>query len=813
MTNRFKWETRGNALSENMIKGDRYRFTILTPRMIRMEFDPIGEFEDRATQSIFYRDFPMCEYTVKRSNGELIIETEGLCLRYVENQPFEARTLQVCLKQFPGATWKFGETAEQLKGTARTLDRTNGEIPLEDGVCSRNGYTVIDDSTRMVLTDDGWFDIRREGISDIYFLGYGHDYLDCLKDFYRLTGKPPLLPDYALGNWWSRYHAYTQREYSELIERFERENIPFSVAVVDMDWHTVKGRAPENEIKDKRYSAGWTGYTWNTELFPDYKEFLRFLKAHHLKTALNLHPAQGVGCDESMYAEMATAVGMDPASKKPVKFDCLNPAFMESYFDILHHPYEEDGVDFWWMDWQQGTDYWWVHDEDHQESPLEQMDPLWLLNHLHVLDISRDGKRPMFFSRYSGIGAHRYPVGFSGDTHITWKSLDFQPYFTANASNVGYGWWSHDIGGHMHGYRDDELSVRWLQLGVFSPINRLHSSNEVFTGKEPWNLHPYMASVAKRWLQLRHRLFPYLYTMNYRHSTELIPLVLPMYYSHPEKEAAYRYRNQYWFGSELMVNPITEKNDPCTFLGKTKVWFPEGTWIDAFNGTVYKGDREMAVYRGLEQMPVFARAGAIIPMEEYSGDNRLGRKKDMELFVFSGADNVFTLYEDGGDYDEYRDGVFAKTTIELKWGKQPAIRIGSVMGDSSILPQKRNWTIKLRGFRRPEAAELVVDGEVMPAEFEYDADTATVVFRLSEISVCSDVQIKLFGEGDLLYGNENTIEKVRDILMHAQMGYGTKMAIWNLILQKKYEKVSSVCAESGQEALLGALEEWLGSCC
>ena len=107
----------------------------------------------------------------------------------------------------------------------------------------------------------------------------------------------------------------------------------------------------------------------------------------------------------------------------------------------------------------------------------------------------------------------------------------------------------------------------------------------------------------------------------------------------------------------------------------------------------------------------------------------------------------------------------------------------------------------------------MVDGEVMPAEFEYDADTATVVFRLWEISVCSDVQIKLFGEGDLLYGNENTIEKVRDILMHAQMGYGTKMAIWNLILQEKYEKISSVCAESGQEALLGALEEWLGSCC
>jgi hypothetical protein len=135
------------------------------------------------------------------------------------------------------------------------------------------------------------------------------------------------------------------------------------------------------------------------------------------------------------------------------------------------------------------------------------------------------------------------------------------------------------------------------------------------------------------------------------------------------------------------------------------------------------------------------------------------------------------------------------------------------MGDSSILPEKRNWTIRLRGLRKPGAAEFMVDGEVMAAEFEYDADTVTVILSLPEISVCSDVRIKLLGEGDLLYGNENAIEKARDILMHAQMGYGTKMAIWNLVLQNKYEKISCVCAECGQEAVLGALEERLGSCC
>ena len=144
------------------------------------------------------------------------------------------------------------------------------------------------------------------------------------------------------------------------------------------------------------------------------------------------------------------------------------------------------------------------------------IDPLWMLNHFHFLDSARDGKRPLTFSRYAGPGSHRYPVGFSGDTLITWASLDFQPYFTATASNIGYGWWSHDIGGHMFGGKDDELATRWVQLGVFSPILRLHSSLSPFNTKEPWRFGPEARAVMTEFLRLRHRLVPYLHTMNHR---------------------------------------------------------------------------------------------------------------------------------------------------------------------------------------------------------------------------------------------------------------------------------------------------------
>lgn len=235
---RFKWETRGKALEKNTEVGANYRFTVLTPKMIRMEYAEDGVFEDRASQKFFYRDFPANDFSSVKENGVLKIETSDVLLEYTEGKRFDCENLSVALKNFPASVWHFGGNADQLKGTAQTLDLANGEIPLQDGVCSRNGYTVVDDSDSLVLTDDGWFDVRKEGKQDIYFFGYGHNYLECVKDYYRLTGAPPLLPDYALGNWWSRYYDYTQEEYCSLMERFEKENIPFSVAVVDMGWHT-----------------------------------------------------------------------------------------------------------------------------------------------------------------------------------------------------------------------------------------------------------------------------------------------------------------------------------------------------------------------------------------------------------------------------------------------------------------------------------------------------------------------------------------------------------------------------------------------
>ena len=227
-----------------------------------------------------------------------------------------------------------------------------------------------------------------------------------------------------------------------------------------------------------------------------------------------------------------------------------------------------------------------------------------MLNHYHFLDNGRGESRPLVFSRYAGLGSHRYPIGFSGDTSATWDSLDFQPYFTATSSNVGYGWWSHDIGGHFGGKKDNELFVRWIQFGVFSPINRLHSQDGEFSGKEPWRYGNNAERIVKEYLQLRHRLVPYTYTMNVISHFDDFPLIRPMYYHHPWKEEAYEVPNQYYFGTQMIVAPVTTPLKKNLRLGQVKVWLPEGRWYDFFINRAYEGGRTIDMYRSLSAYPV-----------------------------------------------------------------------------------------------------------------------------------------------------------------------------------------------------------------
>lgn len=724
------------------------RFTILTPKLIRMEYDPEGIFEDRASQVFWFRDLPVPDFSQNLIGDVLEIETESLFLTYRPNElGFTRNTFKVTQKD-TGNVWFYGmENKSNLLGTVRTLDEVYGVVPLNPGLISRNGWSLVDDSGSLVFTEDGWLETRQAqpAAKDLYFFGYGNNYTECIIDFQKLSGKVPILPRFALGNWWSRYWPYHQDELVDLMKNFRNHQVPISVCIVDMDWHIVE---TGNE------SSGWTGYTWNPEYFPEPQRFLDEIHELGLRTAFNLHPASGVYPHEARYPEMAKEMGIDPKSQQPVPFDIADKKFTSAYFEILHHPMEEAGVDFWWLDWQQGS-----------RSKMDGLDPLFWLNHLHFHDRARDNvRRPFIFSRWGGLGSQRYPIGFSGDTIVSWESLQFQPYFTATAANVAYGWWSHDIGGHMGGIEEAELYLRWVQYGVFSPIMRLHSTNNPYHERRPWGFDAETEIHASDAMRLRHALVPYLYTSAWRNYKDGILPVRPLYHLNPEDNDAYLCPNEYTFGSELIAVPFTSRKDEHTQMSRLVLWLPEGDWFNFFSGRCYEGGGWYAVYGGLADIPVFAKAGAIVPMGPDVGWDNIENPAAMTVKVFPGADNTFRLYEDDGETLEYEKGSFALTTFRQVW-KENECRffIDPVQGGYSNQPDVRLFDLQFYSLSHPERVHIKLDDKEVNVGWTYDPETQLLLIPTLQLSSTSSLEINIIAPETLLFQKDfrkNALEKM-----------------------------------------------------
>jgi hypothetical protein len=694
------------------VVGESYRFTVLTPRVVRMEYDPRGGFEDRPSQAFWYRERPVPEFDVTESDDRLAVETDDLRLEYVPDAPFGPDTLSATIHG-TNEEWVYGDGDDaNLGGTVRTLDRVEGATALSDGLLSRAGWTVVDDTDSLVFGEDGWVEPRdaADGYEDLHLLGYGHDYLACLSDLTALAGDVPMVPRWALGNWWSRYEAYSESDLRELLERFRAEGLPLSVCVVDMDWH----------VTDTEYHSGWTGWTWNRDLFEDPPEFLDWLHDLGLRTTLNLHPAEGVHPHEEPYEAIAEHVGIDPETEKPIEFDASDTRFLEGYFEHVIHPLESDGVDFWWVDWQQWDD-----------SPaLPGLDPLWALNHLHALDRARDGRRPFLLSRWGGLGGHRSPVGFSGDAYVSWGSLAFQPYLTATGGNVGCGWWSHDIGGHFGGTGTPdgfgELYARWTQFGALSPMNRIHTSKVEYIDKRPWTYPPTVSEALGDALRFRHALVPYLYTLARRYHDEGVPPARPLYYHHPEAGLAYHSPQEYYLGRELLAAPHTRPRDDETNLSRGTVWLPGGDWFDFHSGERYDAGIH-ARYGDLSDVPLYARAGAVVPLDDDPSFGDVEAPETLRVVAFAGADGAFDLYEDDGVSGAYREGAYATTAFTQRWeGDRLEFTVEAAEGDTTHVPEARDLELCFRGLR--EGATVDVGWTV--TDHDYREETGDVVVDL-----------------------------------------------------------------------------------
>ncbi|MFP4551798.1 MAG: TIM-barrel domain-containing protein [Spirochaetales bacterium] len=704
MPNHLVPEGQPMAHAEAIVRSGPVRVTVLTPQLLRIEYSPDAVFEDRPSYAFWNRALLVPEFDAVERNGVLTIETKAVRLEYSGGGvAFTGRSLRADVLA-TGETWHLGdrEWDHNLGGTIRTLDNINGRTGLGLGLMSRKGWSVIDDSGSVVFDKTGWFARRRdpsdslllEQSRDLYLFAYGHEYAKCLADFYRVSGLPPTLPKYAHGVWWSRYWPYTDQELIELIEQFREARIPLTVSIADMDWHITK-----NE-----YTNGWTGFTWNKEYFPDPERFLRSMHERGVRVGLNLHPADGVYPHEAMYDQMVRAMGdghddgrggATPAwtgdeRAAPVPFEPENARFMEAYLRLLHRPLEKQGIDLWWIDWQQGD-----------TCGLPGLDPLAALNHAHFLDLRREGGDGVVLSRYGGLGSHRYPVGFSGDSIATWESLAFQPELTATAANVGYGCWSHDIGGHMAGTGDPELYVRWVQFGALSPVLRVHSSRNPYNVRLPWEFDGEVGAALTEAFRLRGRLIPYIHTALTRHAEGGLPLCTPMYYHYPDCDEAYEHSAQYMFGGDLLAAPFVDPTVPAIGLSRRVIWIPPGRWYHFFTGECFEGPRRIALYGTIREIPLFAREGALIPMHDVDTSPTDPHPGSFSLLVFPTSPSRAELREE--------DGVIM--LFEQRNGANELDLEVSIEADRDALAKmnSRSLSIVLRGYAAPHGVYLSDD--------------------------------------------------------------------------------------------------------
>jgi alpha-glucosidase len=751
------------------------RFTVLTPQLIRMEWAADGKFEDHASFVFLNRRLPVPKFEKlidaagpePNPSSTLTIKTSALTLTYTPSADsrFTPKNLKIELTvDGKPVEWRPGQAdTGNLQGTTRTLDGALGsktQEPIEPGLVSRSGWALVDDSTRP-LFDSADFSFKNGEKSpwpwaierpagerqDWYFFGYGHDYHKALGDYVRVAGRIPLPPRFAFGAWWSRYWDYSDQELDELVRGFHENDVPLDVLVIDMGWHISNEQLKAaGEVDQSGEGLGWGGYTWDKLLFPDPHDFLARMHNDGLKATLNLHPASGIQPWEQAYPAMATAMGIDPSTRKYVPFDITDKKFAINYMNLVLRPLEKQGIDFWWLDWQQEP-----------TTKMPGVTPTWWLNYVHFTDQQREGKRPLLFHRWGGLGNHRYQIGFSGDTVSVWDSLAFQPWFTATAANVGYAYWSHDIGGHMPGAVDPELFTRWVQFGAFSPILRTHTTKNPESERRIWAYPEPYSSVLRSTFQLRYALEPYLYTEARRTYDTGVAFFRPLYYDWPEEPAAYESKGEYLFGDQMLAAPITAPADKVSGLATEKVWLPAGEWIEWPTGKHFTGPAAVERSFSIEQMPVYLRAGAIVPMQPPM--RHTGEKPVDPLIVnvwplTQGTTSSYSVYEDSGVAVEYQHGVFARTPIKAaQTGDVLRVEIGRVEGSYPGMSERRGYELRLPADWPP--ASVKVNGVILKQAhgnekgWSYEGNTLTTVIPVPASSVAAKVTVEVRRAGGL----------------------------------------------------------------
>ena len=693
-----------------VFKGNYYRITVLSERLIRLEYSPDGKFVDQKTELAINRDFPVVEFNIQQDSQFLQITTSYFQLVYKKEAPFTAakyapdRNLRVSLVN-TDKFWYMGQPeARNFGGSAVSLDANGVNTKLSKGLYSTDGFATIDDSNSLIYNEEGLLVKPDNKRIDIYLFMYRRDFGLCLKDYFKLTGKPALIPRYALGIWWNREKIYSDNDVKKIVQTFNRYRIPLSVILLSDFWH----------IKDyKNLDRYKTGYTFDQKLFPDPFDFTNYLHERGVRIGLQMDPYEGIYPHEFMYNEIRNELNMELDKTGVIPFNVFDKNILRVYFEKLINPLVQNGVDFFWIDYKQ------------------DLTTLRALNYYHNSELFiKSSNRPLTMSRNTTVAAHRYPVHYSGETIVSWDTLNYLPSFNSSASNIGLSWWSHDVGGFKEGIEDSELYMRYVQFSCYSPIFRFAAKRGPYYKREPWLWDVKTFNIVKDYCSLRQRLIPYIYTEGYKYSQTGLPLIQPLYYSYPEIYDEPVYKNEYFFGSELFVAPITKKHDEVMNRVVQRIYIPKGMWYDFKTGKKFPGNKRYIAFYKDEDYPVFAKAGSIIPLSIFDENINVSNiPNKMEIHIFPGESNTYDLYEDDGVTKLYEKGYYTVTSFDYNYMQNNyTLIIRPKEGKNGILPATRDYKIRFRNTREADDVVIYIDQSVADLDYTtYQEDTDFIV--------------------------------------------------------------------------------------
>jgi len=712
----FKISSKDLKVNENVVvMGEKFRIQVLSERLIRMEYSDVGKYVDSATANVIKRNFPEPKFNLKEDESFIYVETKYIFLKYQKNAKFSDRTLSGTIRYSKKEWFYTQKEVRNYGGTTISLDNVLKMPNLNKGLFNPEYIFVFDDSDTILL-DEGSNIYARDGQSkDIYIFAYNNDFNEVLKDYFTLTGYPSFIPRYALGNWWSRDIPYTDEHVVPLMNKFRLNNIPISVFLFDNEW----------SYKDPNLSRT-SGFTFNPKLFKNPEKTIEDLHNMNIKVGVKINPKDGLFPYEKNFELAKQYIQLN--KKGYIDFQPTDARFMDLYLKMFIHPLEALGIDLFWNDY----------------NILENRNALFILNDYMKKDIERNGKRGIILGRNANFAPHRYPVLYSGKNIISFEVLKLLPLFNITASNIGVSIWSHDIGGSVGGIEDNELYIRSVEFGVFSPFLRFNTEYGTYYKREPWRWDIVTNNIVSYYLRLRSQLIPYIYTEFYHYHKEGVPIIRPLYYDQPFVYDDPMYINEYYFGSSMLISPIIKEKDPLIDRTIQRFYIPDGIWYDFKTGKKFVGNKKYVSFYNIEDYPVFVKAGGIIPTSGINDFMSADAPKELEIHVFPGISNSYNLYEDDGISNNYQHGDYTITNIDYNYlNNNYTLIIRVVEGKSNLLFDRRNFKIRFRNTKFAENIKVYADDQEI-SYFPYLMDNDFVI-EVKDVSTSSQLTINCAG--------------------------------------------------------------------